>query len=92
MVVVVVQVILGRAHVVSSTSADKLDPVVTADCHVSCVTVSPSHSHAIQTIHSQVNINHVHLSLTSQSAGSPWHPFGLLIEMSAAVSLHVSTK
>jgi len=47
------QVIMGRMHVVSGTGA-KLDPSVTADCHTSSVMLTPSHSHATQTVHSQV--------------------------------------
>ena len=52
-----VQVILGRTQVISGTGADKLDPTVTADCHSSPVTLLPSHSHATQAIHSQVNFS-----------------------------------
>ena len=48
------QVILGRTHVVSGTGADKLEPSVTADCHTSSLTLSPLHGHATQAIHSQV--------------------------------------
>jgi len=54
-VAVSMQVILGRAHVVSGTRADRLEPSVTADCHTSPVTLSASHSHATQLIHSQVS-------------------------------------
>ena len=53
-VTVSMQVILGRTHVVSGTGADRLEPSVTADCHTSSVTLSSSHSHATQAIHSQV--------------------------------------
>ena len=52
-----VQVILGHTQVISGTGADKLDPTVTADCHSSPVTLLPSHSHATQAIHSQVNFS-----------------------------------
>jgi len=49
------QVMLGRMHVVSGMAADKLEPTVTADCHTSSVKLSPSHCHATQAIHSQVD-------------------------------------
>jgi len=51
---VCMQVMLGRMHVVSGTGANKLDPVMTADCHTSSVTLSPSHNQHTQHIHSQV--------------------------------------
>jgi len=59
------QVILGRMHVVSGAGADKLDPAITADCHTSSVTLSPSHSHTTQAIHSQVGCQRALFTLPS---------------------------
>ena len=58
------QVMMGHMHVVSGTAADKLDPSVIADCHTSSLSLSPSHSHATQAIHSQVDYQRTNMTFS----------------------------